>query len=100
MTFGSKSHSISGKIPVEVTLIGLQDNMFTNQSAFGLNLFGPVINARYGGVQVLWSKSLKMVSESVDPLASHLVHEAKLALVEAQSPRAELPKPTGRWRRS
>jgi len=67
---------------------------------FGLKLFGPVINARYGGVQVLWSKSLKMVSESVYPLASHLVHEAKLALVEAQSPRAELPKPTGRWRRS
>jgi hypothetical protein len=67
---------------------------------FGLKLFGPVINARYGGVQVLWSKSLKMVSESVNPLASHFVHEAKLALVEAQSPRAELPRPTGRWRRS
>jgi hypothetical protein len=67
---------------------------------FGLKLFGPVINARYGGVQVLWSKSLKMVSESVDPLASHLAREAQLALVEAQSPRAELPKPTGRWRRS
>jgi hypothetical protein len=67
---------------------------------FGLNLFGPVINARYGGVQVLWSKSLKMVSESVHPLASRLAHEAELALREAQSPRAQLPTPTGRWRRS
>jgi hypothetical protein len=67
---------------------------------FGLNLFSPVINARYSGVQVLWSKSLKMVLESVDPLAIHLAREAQLALIEAQSPRAQLPAPTGRWHRS
>lgn len=71
----------------------------TEVARFGADLFRPYINRTYAGVEVLWSRSLKLIADQLGPLASRLAHEAQIALNEAGHSRHQIPKSGLRFKR-